>query len=202
MRYHSFLLWLLLGLGQVYAQEHQVHLQAGWTVSSIQRYATTPTFTPSSFIDNRAPLHAPFVGAVYTYGFTQIDPCDHWQLSSGISIVTLGSNRSITPSLLPYSDSYFTIPILLGHHWRFNRRWHCTVKAGAEIGWALIQRRVSLGSTWGNVNAVLAAEVGWHRFKLGTRLQVGLTDYRIINDALFRHGGITTYCSYLLYHHY
>lgn len=200
MQYNYMLLWFLLGLGQAYAQEHRVQLQAGWTVSSIQRYATTPTLFESSFIDNRVPFHAPFVEVAYEYGFTQINPCNHWQLSTGVSVVTLGSNRSNVLSPLPYSDSYLTLPILLGHRWRFDRRWHLTVQAGAEVGWALVRRQAALGTTWGNINAVVAAEIGWHRFKLGTRLQVGLTDYRIIDDALFRHGGLTTYISCLLFH--
>lgn len=199
MRYNYVLLWLLLGLTQASAQEHRIQVQAGWTASSIQRYAATPTLFQSTFVDNRAPFHAPFVGVAYEYGFTQIDPCNHWQLSTGLSVATFGSNRSNVASPLPYSESYLTMPLLLGHRWRFDRRWHLTVQAGAEIGWALVRRQVALGNTWGNINAVAAVEIGWHRLKLGTRLQVGLTDYRIIDDALFKHGGLTTYISYLLF---
>ena len=200
MPYLFLALWLLLGLPHAYAQEHRIHLQAGWTASYIQRYAAAaPLGTKSNFVDARSVSHAPYIGLEYEHGFTRSSPCDHWQLSTGLHVLTFGANRALFPNALPNADTYLTLPLLLGHVWRFNRRWQLTIEGGTEVGFALQQRSDPLGNTWGNVNVVAAIEVGWHRLRFGTRLQVGVTDYRLINDSIYRHSGLTTYVGYRLW---
>ncbi len=183
------------GLLPSYAQSSSNHfgIYGGWTYSYLQRFPS-PATTP----DARIPFHFPYVGFEYerTEGV--------WRLSSGVICTVFGANDDFTPgSQLPYADAYLAVPLLVGPRWRLGRtrrgRAFLTLEIGVEIGFALVQYQAQTGTTWGNINTAAAVEWEHRRYRVSTRQQLGVTDYRIIQGSTYRHLGVTTYVGYELW---
>lgn len=172
---------------------HHFRVYGGWTYSYLQR-------SPSSNAppDARIPLHFPYMGFEYEHNE------GIWRLSSGVVCTVFGANDDFSPgSQLPYADAYLAVPLLVGPRWQLGRARRnvsfLTLEVGVEIGVALMHYQAQTGSTWGNINTAAALEWEYRRFRLGSRLQLGVTNYRIIQGSTYRHLGVTTYVGYELW---
>lgn len=191
-----FWMGCLLGVlttGSAQSSSHHFSIYGGWTYSHLQRSSTAP-LTP----DARIPLHFPYMGFEYEHNE------GIWRLSSGVICTVFGANDDFTPgSQLPYADAYLAIPLMIGPRWQLglSRRdaSFLTLEIGIELGFALVHYHAQPGSTWGNINAAAALEWEHRRFRFGSRLQLGVTDYRVIQGVTYRHLGVTTYVGYELW---
>jgi len=180
----------------VHAQ-HKISAYGGWTMSKLQSQIHEG-FKKGALYNqlNRFPvLHAEYFSFEYEYSWKR------FQFSTGWSWVVMGtSNHPLVG--FAWKNWYITLPIYGGMHWEFPKDWGLTVETGVEIAY---QQGVGLydggtGSLWGNINAVLGVEGNWKRFRFGTRLQIGVTKFRVYaGESTLRHSGLTTYIGYTLW---
>lgn len=180
--------------------QHKISAYAGWTASKIQVYLNPNTQKSPVHHELFAfPIfHSPYVAFEYEYDWKKL------RLSTGLSVATWGTSAS-WGGTLAWAEMYLNIPTIAGFRFDLPKKWNLTVESGLETGIRLtnigvyhvddFEFRVRI-----NVNAILGVEANWKQFRLGTRLQVGLTTFRRFNDDIwFKHSGITTYIGYTIW---
>ncbi|MBL4649738.1 MAG: hypothetical protein JKY03_08405 [Aureispira sp.] len=180
--------------------QHKISAYGGWTAAKIQVYSNPNT--QKSPIDQELfafpILHKPYVAFEYEYDWKKL------RLSTGLSTTIWGTSASWGGSL-QWAEMYLNIPTIAGFRFDLPKNWNITLESGLETGIRLtplgvyhiddFEFRVRI-----NVNAILGLEANWKQFRLGTRLQVGLTTFRRFNDDIwFKHSGITTYIGYTIW---
>lgn len=188
----------LMSLGST--AQSSISLEAGWTVSQLRRY-DIDTFQPGPVFDELnqyPPLHAPYIGI--TYQWTHKNLC----LSTGISMMTMGSSRMPFATQSSWPTYYWTIPLLIGYQWELANQWQMTIEGGFDIGFQQgSSGLIGSGTYWGNIGAALGAEIRYRRYQLGMRGHWGVTNFRVIGPlgarSILRHTALTTYIGYMLW---
>lgn len=174
--------------------QHKISVYGGWTASQLQNYKT-----PHQYPEVSAVLHMPYLGFEYEYDWKKL------RLSTGLSVSTIGKSVS-KEKQLAVGSMYVNLPIIGGIQFDLAKNWGLTIESGVELGLELSSVSVYFtiadynNKTKGNINGILALETQWKAFRLGTRLQIGLTQYRpwrTISDD--RHAAITTYLGYTIW---
>lgn len=197
------LFWILIthfSIQNIIYAQHKVSAYTGWTASKIQTFYS-PDARKSPIDDELFAfpiLHRPYVAFEYEYDWRKL------RLSTGLS-TTIWGTRASWGGTLQWAEMYLNIPTIAGIRFDLPKNWNLTVESGFETGMRLthlgvyhvddFEFRVRI-----NVNTVLGIEANWKQFRLGTRLQVGLTTFRHFNDDIwFKHSAITTYLGYTIW---
>lgn len=181
--------------------QHKISAYVGWTASKIQTFYSSNAIKRPVHDDLFAlpVLHKPYVAFEYEYDWKKL------RLSTGLSTTIWGASAFFgDPDI--WAEMYLNIPIIAGFRLDLPKKWNLTIESGFEAG----MRLTNLGIYFypddyefkfrGNLNAILGVEANWKQFRLGTRLQVGLSTFRYWNnDIWFKHSGITTYLGYTLW---
>jgi len=172
----------------------------GWTASKIQakRISNNYPITPVEESHYTLPILHTFYGAVeYEYDFKML------RFSTGLSFLTLGTNDYFLSPVQTWRTWYTNVPLILGVKFNLPHDIRFIIESGVELGLesgsdinALSQDR---GKYLFHVNAVTGIELEWNRFRLGSRLQIGLTTFRNIQETSLSHSAITTYVGYTLW---
>lgn len=206
MKYIFIIIYLFFN-SHIQAQ-HKISLYGGWTASRLQVYFKegVSTSTNSEVFDFSF-LHSPYLAMEYEYDWKKL------RISTGLSMTCMGTGRFWGEDQ-PWAGLYLNIPIIAGLKWDLPKNWSITAETGIEAGLKLSAIGVvfladtdfiSNGVLYkkkvqGNINGVLGLEANWKRFRFGTRLQVGLTDFNVWNNiATMKHLAITTYIGYTLW---
>ncbi|MFK7798105.1 MAG: hypothetical protein AB8E82_11675 [Aureispira sp.] len=193
------ILFLLLAMitDKINAQS-KVSVLGGWTASKIRTLYDKninkgPAFSEAS---DMPILHAPYLGFEYEYDYKKL------HLSTGIALLTLGSNKTPFFGEIPWPTYYWAFPLLGGYNIFLSKKWNLIVEGGTEICFQQgSSGLIGTGSYWGNINAVLGVELCYKRFRLGMRGHWGVTDFRYLDPITYQHTAITTYLSYDLWDH-
>ncbi len=192
---------LFLSFGISSQAQHKISAYGGWTASKIQVFLSPDKRKGPIFNDLfKLPiLHKPYLSFEYEYDWKKL------RLSTGLSIAIWGSSAFWgDPDI--WAEMYLNLPIIAGFRLDLPKNWNLTIESGFEAG----MRLTNLGIYFypddyefkfrGNLNAILGVEANWKQFRLGTRLQVGLTTFRYWNDDIwFKHSGLTTYLGYTIW---
>lgn len=180
--------------------QHKISAYGGWTMSKIQK-RIDPALKKGAIYDEFYAfpiLHAGYMGLEYEYDWK------FFRFSTGLSYVILGSSEFVFRDT-PWETWYITVPVIGGVKWDLPHNFGLTLEAGVEVGFEIatgILVSTAAYNPWGNVNAVLGVEANWKQFRFGTRLQYGLTKFRIMGsrqEITLRHSALTTYIGYTLW---
>ncbi|WMX14880.1 hypothetical protein [Aureispira sp. CCB-E] len=180
--------------------QHKISAYGGWTASKIQTFyssdAKKHTVDDDLFV--LPILHSPYLSFEYEYDWKQL------RLSTGISTTIWGTSEFFGDTQ-PWAEMYLNLPIIAGIRLDLPKNWNLTIESGFEAGIRILNVGVYFLDDFtpkfrGNLNAILGVEANWKQFRLGTRLQVGLTTFRYWDDDLwFKHSGLTTYLGYTIW---
>lgn len=192
-----FFLHILLTNSQA---QHKISAYGGWTASKIQVFLSPDKRKGPIFNDLfKLPiLHKPYLSFEYEYDWKKL------RLSTGLSVTIWGTSEFFGDTQ-PWAEMYLNLPIIAGLRLDLPKNWNLTIESGFEVGVRLTNIGIYFLDDFdnkfrGNLNAILGAEANWKQFRLGTRLQVGLTTFRYWNDDIwFKHSGLTTYLGYTIW---
>jgi hypothetical protein len=180
------------------AAQSRMSLQLGWTVSKLQtiydrNIVKGPVFYEAA---DMPALHAPYGGLEYEYDYKKL------RLSTGVSVMTFGSNRMPFFGETSWPTHYWVIPIVGGYRTALSKQLAFIIEGGVDIGFQQgSSGLIGSGNYWGTINGILGVELEWQRWRLGTRLHWGLTNFRKLPPIIYKHTGITTYLGYTLWDH-
>jgi hypothetical protein len=172
--------------------QHKISAYAGWTASQTINYQA-PVYN-----EIYAVLHMPYLGFEYEYDYKKL------RFSTGLALTTFGRSMSAEKQIA-LGSTYLNMPIIAGIQFNLKKNWGLTIESGVELGLeiASISSFVIGGDNnkrEGNINAILGLETQWKAFRLGSRLQIGLTTFMPWRTwATDKHAGITTYLGYTLW---
>lgn len=180
--------------------QHKISAYGGWTASKIQIFLSPDSKKGPIFGDLFAlpVLHRPYIAFEYEYDWKRL------RLSTGLSTTIWGTSEFFGDTQ-PWAEMYLNIPIIAGVRFDLPKHWNLTLESGFEAGVRLTNIGVYFLDDYeprfrGNLNAILGVEANWKHFRLGARLQVGLTTFRYwSSDLWFKHSGITTYLGYTIW---
>ncbi len=195
----NIILFLIFIIFQNFIQaQHKISAYGGWTASKIQVYSNTQKNPLDDELFAFPILHRPYLSFEYELDWKKL------RLSTGLS-TTIWGTSSTWGGTLQWAEMYLNLPIIAGLRLDLPKSWNLTIESGFETGIRLtplgvyhlddFEAKIRM-----NVNIILGIEANWKQFRLGTRLQIGLTTFRHFNDDIwFKHSGLTTYLGYTIW---
>lgn len=176
---------------------YQVQLQAGWTASKIQPQAPR-FFTPSQLpyqAQHFEVLHHPFVAVGVTADYRRLF------LETGLSYLAFGASSTPLAPQQAWHSHYLSIPLLVGYQYFLSKYSKLVVLGGTELAFQIAEapQQGHGGASWGTCNVLLGLQAHWRSFSMGTRLHIGLTKFRYVQETTLRHSGCTVYLAYTLW---
>jgi len=180
--------------------QSKISLHVGSTFSKVRALYDKGAIQPGPYFEsavNLPILTMPYFGFEYEYSWRKL------HLSTGLVLINLGADVTPYFPIGRWNTPYWTIPIMAGYRLNFPHQWALIGEAGGELGLSDKGYAILMGggSYWGNINAVAGVEAEYKRWRLGIRLQWGLTDFRYAGAITYKHAAVTTYLSYTLWDH-
>lgn len=205
MKANACFLFLLIWMPATIQAQHNIALQAGITISNLQKYGSKVALENISLygdIYNTTPLYCSYLSVEYEFDYKS------YRFSTGLSFLSMGANRFVFEDSNT-GEAYLTIPILAGKKWTLPKDFSITVEIGIEPGIRILNiGQVALASRnkiGGNIGAAMGVEASWKNLRIGARLHIGLTDYFIWETSgsdekvYFKHASGTVYLGYTLW---
>lgn len=190
------ILWILLSLSCYNLKsQSSLDIQAGWTVSNVRGLYDQSTVQLGPVADeflNFDPLHIWFCGLMYDYQIEKV------HLSTGISLLILGSSDIAAAPDHAWINTYATIPLLVGYSLKLSSKipLDLTIRSGIDLGYRLGNGVLGDEKWWGLLNLTAGIEISWKQFRLGTRGHWGMNDFFVYHPFHYQHTGLTTYLGY------
>lgn len=204
-----FILFSITSISTSCIAQHSISIKGGMTISNLQKYGNEQALKDINLyydgMFNTTPFYNPYLSLEYAFDYKP------FRISSGLSLLSLGANNFIEKNSST-GKIYLTIPLLIGRKWRIVNNFSITAEIGGNFGLKIlnigdVELAKSMDRIEGDIGITGGLETSWKKIKLGTKLQIGLTNYfdwttQINNNTQrvdFRHSSITFYIGYTLW---